>query len=308
MLGFFRYVGFSSMEQNNHIHAFTQYLLVEKRSSQLTIEAYRKELTRWEAFIRHEFDQDLLTANRDATKRFVVWRGKSGASPRSINRTLSALRTFYRWCERTNRSANHPMKGIRSLKMEKKVVMSIPESDLRDMIKSDGFDSSFEGARDQLILLLLYGLGLRRAELIDLRLNNFDWDRNVVTVTGKRQKTRQVPVPNVIQEYFDRYINFRSKLAPLCDELLVTPKGKKLYPSLVYKIVVHYLKGTTSVVDKYPHALRHSYATHLLNSGVDINTVKELMGHESLSSTQVYTTSTFEELVQAYNQAHPKGS
>lgn len=186
--------------------------------------------------------------------------------------------------------------------------MSIPESDLVDLAITENFENTFEGNRDQLMLLLLYGLGLRRAELISLKPQDFDWHRNVAIITGKRQKTRQVPVPKVIQPYFEKYLEFRSSLEPTAPELFTTSKGKKLYPSLVYKTVVHYLKGTTSVVDKYPHALRHSYATHLLNSGVDINTVKELMGHESLSSTQVYTTSTFEELVQAYNRAHPKGS
>ena len=158
------------------------------------------------------------------------------------------------------------------------------------------------------MLLLLYGLGLRRAELIGLRVEDFDWDRSVVRVRGKRNKTRQIPVPISLKAYHDRYMNERSTIETRVDEILTTKNGGKLYPSIVYKRVVYYLQRTTSVVDKYPHAIRHSYATHLLNAGVDINVVKELMGHESLSSTQVYTTSTFEELVQAYNRAHPKGS
>ncbi|MAZ97147.1 MAG: integrase [Flavobacteriales bacterium] len=296
------------MSFENLLRSFVVYLSAERRYSDKTIAAYTKELERWGAFLLSEFETTSEKATRDHAKRFIVWRAKDGISNRSINRSLSVLRSFYKWCQKSGRSHKEPLAGIRSLKEQKRIVMSIPESDLLQLTNDEFFKKDFEGIRDQFMLLLLYGLGLRRAELISLRTQDFDWDRSVVKVLGKRNKTRQIPIPISLKAYHDRYIKERSILHPQIDEILVTKKGGKLYPSIVYKRVVYYLQGTTSVVDKYPHAIRHSYATHLLNAGVDINVVKELMGHESLSSTQVYTTSTFEELVQAYNRAHPKGS
>ncbi len=293
---------------NKAFLAFEEYLRAERRASEKTIVAYQKELERWENFLRAEYETLPSKATRDHAKRFVVWRSKQGISNRSINRTLSALRSYYKWCERTGRTHNDPLGSIKSLKEQNRVIMSIPQSDLAQLVKDELFEDSFEGIRDQFMLLLLYGLGLRKAELIELKSDDFDWSRGVVRITGKRNKTRQVPIPTTLKPYYDRYLKARKEVPVQVEQILTTFKGGKLYPSIVYNRVVHYLQGTTSVVDKHPHTLRHSYATHLLNAGVDINTVKELMGHESLSSTQVYTKSTFEELVQAYNRAHPKGS
>jgi len=223
---------------------------------------------------------------------------------------LSTMRSFYKWALREKLVKESPVEHVRSMKMPKKVVMSVPKEDLFKLFDdANFFEADFEGIRDRLMLLLLYGLGLRKAELIGLLPNDFDWSRQTVRVIGKRNKEREIPIPNAIKPYFEEYIKERDLLGVKTDaELLLTSKGKKLYPQLVYNRVLLYLNRTTTVVDKNPHALRHSYATHLLNAGVDINTVKELLGHESLSSTQVYTTSTFEELVKVYNQAHPKGS
>lgn len=314
MLGFFCFSNFMfqvipimSMASDD-IESFMEYMRAEIRASEKTIDAYGLELSRWEDFLNHEFDISTNEAEKGNVKRFIVWRNKSGISNRSINRSLSALRSYYKWCEKSNRHTNQPVHGIRSLKTAKRLVMSIPEQDLESLTKDDLFNSDFEGMRNQLILLLLYGLGLRRAELIELKESDFDWSRGAVTIIGKRNKERQVPLPIVIEEYFNSYHQARNHLQSDAHHLLLTRKGKKLYPSLVYNIVLSYLNDATTVVDKHPHTLRHSYATHLLNAGVDINTVKELMGHESLSSTQVYTTSTFEELVKVYNRAHPKGS
>lgn len=288
--------------------AFEDYLRSEKRASEKTIVAYSTELQRWASFLEAEFEVSPEKAVRAHAKRLIVWRSKQGISNRSINRTLSALRSYYKWCERTGRPHNDPLGSIKSLKDQKRVVMSIPQKDLEQLVKDEVFENSFEGIRDQFMLLLFYGLGLRKAELIELKQEDFDWSRGVVRITGKRNKTRQVPIPVALKPYYNRYVKARKEVPVKVPQILTTSKGGKLYPSIVYNRVVHYLQGTTTVVDKHPHTLRHSYATHLLNAGVDINTVKELMGHESLSSTQVYTTSTFEELVQAYNRAHPKGS
>ena len=293
---------------NSSFIAFEEYLRSEKRASEKTLVAYSTELSRWESFLSAEFEVTPEDALRAHVKRFIIWRSKQGISNRSINRTLSSLRSYYKWCERTGRHHKHAVSGIRSLKEEKRLVMSIPQDDLLQITVEENFDATFEGIRDQYLLLLLYGLGLRKSELIDLQCTDLDMERSVVRVTGKRNKTRQVPIPDALMPYHKAYMKARNEVEAKSDHLLLTLRGRKLYPSLVYNTVVHYLKGATSVVDKHPHTLRHSYATHLLNAGVDINTVKELMGHESLSSTQVYTTSTFEELVKAYNQAHPKGS
>lgn len=298
------------MKQAEYIPQFLKYLQTEKRYSEHTLLAYEKELGRWSDFLATEAEVTLFKATLQHAKRFVIWRSKQGITPRSVNRMLSTLRSFYKWGIREGCITHSPVEHIRSMKTPKKVVMSVPREDLNALFSdASRFEDDFVGSRDQLMLLLLYGLGLRKSELISLRPTDFDWSRQVVSVIGKRNKERQIPIPMSISPYFDWYLKYRDQIAPIKDpELLLTPKGKKLYPQLVYNRVLFYLKGTTSVVDKNPHTLRHSYATHLLNAGVDINTVKELLGHESLSSTQVYTTSTFEELVKVYNQAHPKGS
>ena len=298
------------MTQTDHIAQFLTYLQTEKRFSDHTLLAYEKELERWSDYLTSEAEISLFQATLQHAKRFVIWRSKQGITPRSVNRMLSTLRSFYKWGIREGHINQSPVEHVRSLKTPKKVVMSVPREDLSALFSdADRFEDDFVGSRDQLMLLLLYGLGLRKSELISLQPADFDWSRQTVRVIGKRNKERQIPIPKSISSYFELYMKRRAQLAPAKDpELLLTPKGKKLYPQLVYNRVLFYLKGTTTVVDKNPHTLRHSYATHLLNAGVDINTVKELLGHESLSSTQVYTTSTFEELVKVYNQAHPKGS
>lgn len=293
-----------------HIEQFLLYLTAERGYSPKTSVAYKKELERWSLYLNEEAASTLLTAEKAHVKRFIVWRNKQGISPRSINRALSCIRTFYKWAIREALINENPGQGVRSMKTAKKIVMSVPAADLKSLVNDpDLFTADFEGSRDQLLLLLLYGLGLRRAEVISLTPSHFDWSRKLVRVTGKRNKERQIPMPALLEEYYTRYIELREQLpARHAPALLLTAKGKKLYDNLVYNRVLYYLKRTTTVVDKNPHALRHSYATHLLNAGVDINTVKELLGHESLSSTQVYTTSSFEELVKVYNQTHPKGS
>jgi len=298
------------MQESDYITQFLTYLQTEKRFSDHTLLAYEKELVRWSDYLGTEAEVSLFNATLQHAKRFVIWRSKQGITPRSVNRMLSTLRSFYKWGIREGHIGQSPVEHVRSLKTPKKVVMSVPREDLNALFTDEGrFEDDFVGSRDQLMLLLLYGLGLRKSELISLRPTDFDWSRQTVRVIGKRNKERQIPIPKSIASYYDVYVKRRAQLASAKKpELLLTPKGKKLYPQLVYNRVLFYLKGTTTVVDKNPHTLRHSYATHLLNAGVDINTVKELLGHESLSSTQVYTTSTFEELVKVYNQAHPKGS
>lgn len=292
------------------IDQFLAYLVAERGYSPKTSVAYKKELDRWSLYLVEEAGASLMTGQKAHIKRFIIWRNKQGIAPRSINRTLSCIRTFYKWAIREALITENPGQGVRSMKTAKKIVMSVPAADLKALVNDpDLFTADFEGKRDQLLLLLLYGLGLRRAEVISLTPAHFDWSRKLVRVIGKRNKERQIPMPTLLEEYYLRYIEIRDQLPIRQDTtLLLTAKGKKLYDNLVYNRVLYYLNRTTTVVDKNPHALRHSYATHLLNAGVDINTVKELLGHESLSSTQVYTTSSFEELIKVYNQTHPKGS
>ena len=293
-----------------YIDQFLAYLIGERGYSPKTSVAYKKELERWSLYLQEEADVSLKAAQKAHVKRYIVWRNKQGIAPRSINRSLSCIRTFYKWAIREGFVRENPGQGVRSMKTAKKVVMSVPKDDLKALVNDPKlFTTDFEGRRDQLLLLLLYGLGLRRAEVISLTPAHFDWSRKLVRVIGKRNKERQIPMPALLEAYYLRYVEIRDELPVRQDaNLLLTAKGKKLYDNLVYNRVLFYLKRTTAVVDKNPHALRHSYATHLLNAGVDINTVKELLGHESLSSTQVYTTSSFEELIKVYNQTHPKGS
>ena len=297
------------MENATYIDDFLKHLQSHRRYSVHTVEAYAKDLRAFNAFL---IDDSLTvkSVQQQHIRGFVVHLSKKGTlEKRTINRYLSAVKSFYKWMVEQGIRADNPTAVVKSVKTPKKVIMSVPVNDLEKLFDTPGlFAEDFEGQRDRLMMELLYGLGIRRSELIGLKLAHFDRSRKYVRVLGKRKKERQIPVPDPLWNTLDKYLILRESVGPGSDHLLLTLKGKPLYAGLVYKRVMLYLQSTTTVVDKSPHVLRHSYATHLLNNGVDINTLKELLGHSSIGSTQVYTQSSFEELVRVYNKTHPKGS
>ena len=199
------------MTQTDHIAQFLTYLQTEKRFSDHTLLAYEKELERWSDYLASEAEISLFQATLQHAKRFVIWRSKQGITPRSVNRMLSTLRSFYKWGIREGLISQSPVEHVRSLKTPKKVVMSVPREDLNALFSDAGrFEDDFVGTRDQLMLLLLYGLGLRKSELISLQPADFDWSRQTVRVIGKRNKERQIPIPKSISSYFDLYMKRRA--------------------------------------------------------------------------------------------------
>ena len=192
------------------------------------------------------------------------------------------------------------------LKVAKKVEVPFSEKEIKDVFEMLGDDSSFEGLRAKLIVELFYSTGIRRSELVNIEISNIDFKNETVKVLGKRNKERFIPLLKSIQETIKKYLTVRSEINTNSSYLLITKKGKKVYDTLVYRIINNYFSSVSTKVKKSPHVIRHSFATHLLNEGADLNSVKELLGHSSLASTQVYTHSSLGKLKEIYNQAHPR--
>ena len=229
-------------------------------------------------------------------------------SSRTINRKLSSLNTYYNFLIREGFIQNNPIAKIVRPKSKKNIPEFISDDNINLLLDSDIFSEDFEGIRDRLIIELLYCTGIRRAELIGLSLNDVDLDNTTLKVTGKRNKQRIIPYPKNLNTVLNKYLLRRKEINFVSDHLLLTNSGKQVYPNLVYRVVNKYISYFSSVKKKSPHILRHTFATHLLNNGADINAVKELLGHANLSATQIYTHNTFEKLNKIYKQAHPRAN
>ncbi|MFZ4620461.1 MAG: tyrosine recombinase XerC [Bacteroidota bacterium] len=296
------------------IRAYLSYLEDERNFSQHTIVSYANDLSQYHAFLQNEFP-DLIEQHDDTDtgviRAFLGVLLDSGISKKSIVRKLSTLRSFYKFLVRRKILRQNPALNIITPKVEKKLPQFIDQASMEKILAlPDG--SGFAGARDSVMLELFYGSGIRRAELIGLNIDDIDPRNQTIKVTGKGNKQRIIPFTGNAKRSMERYSSFRDQLLRETgsDEqaLLLNQKGKRLTPSVVGTIVTKYLSGTTEIQKKSPHVLRHSFATHLLDNGADIMAVKELLGHESLSTTQVYTHVTVERLKKIYQQAHPKAT
>lgn len=298
----------------NHIRAYLSYLEEEKNYSQNTILSYANDLAQYFSFLTLEFP-DLLKhhdgVNQNVVRAFLGLLLDSGVSKKSVVRKLSALRSFYKYLVRKNIVRHNPALNIITPKVEKRLPQFI-DKDSMERILSLPDTAQFDGARDSAMLELFYGSGIRRAELIGLDIGDIDDKNRTIKVTGKGNKQRIIPFTQKAQRSIRRFLVFRKELfegkTTKENALLVTRKGKRLTPSMVATQVNKYLTGITDLKKKSPHVLRHSFATHLLDNGADILAVKELLGHESLSTTQIYTHVTVERLKKVYQQAHPKAS
>ncbi len=290
------------------IEAFIKYLSLEKKYSQHTTLAYSKDLEAFRQFCSSEFEtEEIENIDYIYIRNWIVHLSNSGISNRSINRKISSLKSFYKFLQKTETIKISPLVKHKPLKMEKRIQVPFSEKETEQVINLlEEREVNFESVRDRLIVELLYTTGIRRSELINIRLSDVDMNTGMIKILGKRNKERMLPLLPFVKNRIYEYLSYRNEITQNSDYLLLTKKGKKIYPSLVYSLINSYFSAVSSKVKKSPHIIRHSFATHLLNQGADLNSVKELLGHSSLASTQVYTHSSLSKLKEVYNRAHPR--
>ena len=290
------------------IDKFLEYIQQEKRYSPNTITSYRKDLEDFLSFLMdREGMEELHKAEKKMVRNFIVFLSEKGLTKRSINRKISTLKSFYAFLQRISLINVSPVEGLSTLKFYPEKQIPFSKEEMQDL--SVILDSGEVELLDRLIIEVLYQTGMRRAELCDLLLENVHFYRNEITVIGKGNKQRIVPISPVLMQELKVYNDEYRKPNPDVDlYFFVTPKGKKITEKFVYLLVTRYLSAVSSKRKRSPHILRHSFATHILNNGAEISKVKKMMGHASLSSTQVYTNADIEQLKNIFNKTHPRGN
>ena len=289
------------------IQNFLQYISFEKRYSGHTIKAYRGDLFSFSDYLMADFDiNDVKDASTQMIRSWVASLKESNHNTHSINRKISSLKSFYKFLIKEGEIDSNPMQKIQLLKTAEKLPVYIEKGQLSDYLERQIEENDFVSVRDKLIVDLLYSTGLRQGELISLKHSSVDYSNKLLKVFGKRNKERIIPLSNRMTDDISNYILVKEKLIDITNDwLIVTNKGKKAYSKFIYRVVNQQLEGFTST-KKSPHILRHSFATHMLNNGADLNSIKELLGHSNLSATQIYTHNTIEQLKKIYNKAHPR--
>ncbi len=291
------------------VENFLQYLQSEKRYSKHTITAYGEDLKQFFIFIKLTFDDlSIDQIVHQHVRSWLVELVNNKLEAKSINRKISSLKSFYKYLLAQNLVEKNPLQKIISPKNAKRLPMFVDEKSMNHLLDDVQFTNNFSGLRDKLTLEMLYNCGLRRSELINLEIKNVNLNRLQIKVLGKGNKERIVPLNPKLKEMMEQYYSERNKidLALAHDYFLVMDNGKKMYDKFVYNLVKKYLNLVTTIEKKSPHILRHSFATLLSNEGADLNAIKELLGHASLASTQVYTHNTIEKLKKTFQQTHPR--
>ncbi|HZW63159.1 MAG TPA: tyrosine-type recombinase/integrase [Flavobacteriaceae bacterium] len=291
------------------LNSFLEYLLLEKKYSKLTINAYQQDIIEFSGFINLEYNTNSIeTVNYSQIRSWIVSLVEKGISNRSINRKVSALNSYFKFLLKTESVQVNPLAKHKALKTSKKIQVPFSETEIATVLDELYYENNFEGIRNKLIIELLYSTGIRRIELVELRLKDIDFSNKTLKVLGKRNKERFVPLLEAVMETSKVYLEFRNQLKNISDKevLFLTKNGVKIYETLVYRIINEYFSLASGKVKKSPHILRHSFATHLLNQGADLNAVKELLGHSSLAATQVYTHNSIAELKKVYLNTHPR--
>jgi integrase/recombinase XerC len=271
-----------------------------------TVKSYTVDLNQFSVYLQLSFEVDKLElAGFQMVRSWIVQLMESGNSSRTVNRKLSALKSFYKFSMRQGAIETNPMLKIVAPKMSKRLPEFVEQSKMNLLFQPDAFGNSFQDVRDRLIIEMLYGTGIRLSELVGLKTAN--WTNDAIKVLGKRNKERIIPVSNSLAQLIKDYLILKAEL-PNVDStyLIVGNKGNKLYEKFVYRKVNRYLGNVTTAQKKSPHVLRHTFATHMLNNGADLNAIKELLGHANLSATQVYTHNTIEKLKNVHSLAHPR--
>ena len=288
---------------------FTDYLLLEKNYSTLTVKAYQSDLDAFSGFILKEYDTESINqVNYSQIRSWIVLMVENKISNRSINRKISALNTYYKFLLKVGDIKQNPLAKHKALKTSKKIQIPFSQVEIETVLNELNFERDFEGVRNKLIIELFYSTGIRRIELVELKLENLNIDKKLLKVLGKRNKERLLPLLPSVVKTLKTYLEVRGALTNIkdVDVLFLTQKGVKIYETLVYRIINDYFRTASAKVKRSPHILRHSFATHLLNQGANLNAVKELLGHSSLAATQIYTHNSIAELKKVQLKAHPR--
>jgi integrase/recombinase XerC len=290
------------------IEKYIKYLRYEKNYSLHTEISYSKDLHQFAEFLSLHFpDVDIKSVDNDVIRMWIVSLMEDKMSPRSVNRKLSALKSFYKYLLRIGEMSSNPMKKIVGPKTSKPIPAFVNNSDMDKILDEAGVEDDFESFRNHVMIELFYVTGIRRAELLGLKDVDIDFGSKTIQVTGKRNKQRLIPVSDDMLLLIEQYMNMRNEeVENQSGYFFVKKDGEKLYPMMIHRIVTESLKQISTLSKTSPHILRHSFATGMLNNGADINAVKELLGHSSLAATEVYTHTSFEELKKIYNKAHPR--
>lgn len=291
------------------VKSFIQYLQSEKRFSGHTVIAYRNDLNQFLFFLEDSYEiNDLREVNDKIVRSWMVQLSDIGLSARSINRKLSTLKSFYRFANKNGFCDNNPLVNVIGPKQEQRLPEFVDEKDMKNLFSSLSFEDSFKGKRDRIILDLFYQTGMRLAELRTLKVRDVDFSNKVLKVLGKRNKERLIPLHDRMLDSIKAYIEEREGLVESgVNALILDNKGNMCNEKFVYRIVNSYLSRVTLTTKKSPHVIRHTFATHMLNRGADLNTIKEILGHANLAATQVYTHNSIDKLKSIYKQAHPRG-
>ena len=289
--------------------AFKDYLQMQKNYSLHTVKAYVKDIEEFDSYNKIHFEQDSIDiVGYTQIRSWIVSLVDGNISASSVNRKISSLKSYYKFLLRIKQIEQSPLLKHKALKTPKKIQIPFSEKEVDLVLNQIIYPDGFEGIRDKLIIDMFYTTGIRRAELINLKLSSIDLNSNTLKVIGKRNKERILPLLPIIISQIKMYIIQRNAIQDIknTEQLFLTQKGVKLNDSLVYRLINMYFSTISEKVKKSPHILRHTFATHLLNNGADLNSVKELLGHSSLASTQVYTHSSLSELKKVYSDAHPR--
>ena len=293
------------------VDAFLEYLNLEKKYSAHTITAYKNDLQSFKKFLEMEYAQEnLREVHYSQIRNWIVNLVDIKVSNRTVNRKVSALKSFFTFLQKTKQIDYNPLSKHKSLKIEKRLQVPFSFKEINTVINDIDKEANddFESLRNRLIVELFYSTGIRRAELINIKQRDVSFSDKTIKILGKRNKERLVPLLGSVIQTLNRYLALKKEFEIGLEELFITEKGNKIYETLVYRIINHYFGQVSSKEKRSPHILRHSFATHLLNEGADLNSVKDLLGHSSLASTQVYTQNSLDVLKKVYNKAHPRGS
>jgi integrase/recombinase XerC len=291
------------------LERFYHFLEFEKRYSPHTLIGYKADLSQFGIFLSENFDN--ITPDQANHLHIRGWLSEliqSNHNSKTVNRKISTLRSFFNFLERNQLLSVNPMAKVSAPKLVRRLPVFVSEQEINHLLEDIEFDHDFKGSRDRLILEMFYCTGIRLAELIELKHGDIDQDVKQIKVTGKGNKQRIIPMIDSLLISYRNYLQ-QKEILFACnqqDAVFITDSGNKVYRKFVYRVVNTYLSSTTTVSKKSPHVMRHSFATHMLNHGADLNAIKELLGHSSLSATQVYTHNTVEKLKKVYKQAHPK--